>query len=213
MKFMAIAAIGLATTIVSNSAPAEAQGNPHLGHVAEQFGNTPDNVGLLAAAAMEAAVAAQHAELAARDLDNLAAIKRHTAHVLNALNPETHPSGPGKGYGLIKAAHGVVAHINLAAERDGASDNIKRHSSHVAASAGNVEQWSLAIMEHGETIMATEDVAVAAEHAKTIAAMTQHILNGHDANDDGSTGWQEGEGGLAQAERHLELLLQGEGTI
>ena len=67
-------------------------------------------------------------------------------------------------------------------------------------------------MEHGEMVMGTEDVAVAAEHAKTIATMTQNILNGHDANEDGRIGWQEGEGGLAQAERHLELLIQGEGT-
>ena len=212
MRLPAIAAVVVTMAIAGTSAPAIAQGNPHLGHVAERWRDTPDNVGFLSAAKMEAEIAAQHAALAVGDLENLASIKRHTGHVVHALNPDIHPSGPGKGYGLVKAIGGVATHIKLAADTDGASDNVKRHAAHVAASAGNVERWSLAVIEHAEMIMTTEDASVAAEHARQINDMMQQIINGHDANGDGRIGWQEGEGGMAQAEQHMNLLLQGEGT-
>ena len=35
--------------------------------------------------------------------------------------------------------------------------------------------------------------------------------NGMDANKDGSIGWQTGEGGLAQAQAHMDLMVKGEG--
>ena len=40
---------------------------------------------------------------------------------------------------------------------------------------------------------------------------TVHINNGFDANKDGQIGWQEGEGGLAQALTHMNLMMRGEG--
>lgn len=211
MKYAAIGAFALFTALSVAPAPATAQ-NPHLGHVAEGWRDTPDNVGLMEAAKMEAAVAAQHAELAARDPENLASVKRHTAHVLHALDPEVQSSGPGNGYGLIKAASGVATHIKLAAEADGASDNIKRHSNHVATSASNVAQWGREIVERGQRIMNTDDGEVAATLIQEIATLAESIMSGHDADGDGRIGWQEGEGGMAQAERHLTLLLEGESS-
>ena len=76
--------------------------------------DTPDQVGLLVAAQMEAEVAAQHAGLAAGSGD-LAGIQRHIVHVLHAIDPTTSERGPGKGYGLIRAASGAAQHIELAA--------------------------------------------------------------------------------------------------
>ena len=32
-----------------------------------------------------------------------------------------------------------------------------------------------------------------------------------DANKNGSTGWQTGEGGLAQAQTHMDLMVRGDG--
>ena len=43
------------------------------------------------------------------------------------------------------------------------------------------------------------------------SALTDAIVNGVDADGDGRVGWQEGEGGLAQATQHLGLLKRGEG--
>ena len=36
-------------------------------------------------------------------------------------------------------------------------------------------------------------------------------VQGHDANGDGRTGWQENEGGLQQAEQHSNIMKKGEG--
>ena len=45
----------------------------------------------------------------------------------------------------------------------------------------------------------------------TATALTDAILNGTDANEDGRVGWQEGEGGLAQATTHMGLIKRAEG--
>lgn len=42
-------------------------------------------------------------------------------------------------------------------------------------------------------------------------AQTNSIAHGMDANKDGSIGWQTGEGGLAQAQTHMDLMVKGEG--
>ena len=44
-----------------------------------------------------------------------------------------------------------------------------------------------------------------------LIAQTNNISNGLDANKDGTIGWQAGEGGLAQANQHMMLMMKGEG--
>ena len=105
------------------------QGNAahtHIGHVADGWRDTPDNQGLLPTAIAEAKIAAQHAALAAKDPSNLDAMKRHTGHVLNAVDPEAMANGPGLGYGVKRAAAGAATHIELAAKSDGASGASRR---------------------------------------------------------------------------------------
>ena len=118
-----------------------AQGNAahtHIGHVADGWRDTPDNQGLLPTAIAEAKIAAQHAALAAKDPSNLDAMKRHTGHVVNAVDPEAMANGPGLGYGVKRAAAGAATHIELAAKSDGASGGVTAtHSNHIATSARN----------------------------------------------------------------------------
>jgi hypothetical protein len=182
----------------------------HIGHVADEWRDTPDQVGLLTAAQAEAEVAVQHARLAASG-DDLATIQRHTRHVVHAIDPTAESRGPGSGYGLINAAEGVARHITLAAESDGASDNVKRHAEHVSTSARNAVAWSKAVLEHAEAIAAAADPESASELASEIEALTSAIAGGMDADGDGSTSWREGEGGLQQAAQHVALMKRGEG--
>ena len=112
-------------------------GHNHIGHVMDAWNDTPDGVGLLPAAVEEAGIAAQHASLAAKDPSNLDSMKRHTAHVLHAVDPTQIENGPGKGYGVKQGAEGAAKHIQAAANTDGASDAIKTHATHVATSARN----------------------------------------------------------------------------
>jgi hypothetical protein len=190
---------------------AAAQAHLHMGHVADAFGNTPDNQGLLPTAQAEAGVAAQHAELALSNRSDLGSIKRHVAHVAYAVDPSTAESGPGAGYGLLVAAQGVSRHIELAAASDDASDNVKTHAAHVQTSATNVVGWAESVLELAEEVQGASSAGEAAELAEQILQLTVAIVSGQDANGDGRISWGEGEGGLEQAAFHMDLMKKGEG--
>lgn len=196
--------------VVPDTAEAQSAAHRHIGHVGDMFNGTPDNVGLLAAAQAEAEVAAQHAGLAAGS-DDLAGIQRHTTHVLHAIDPSTSERGPGKGYGLARAAGGCAQHIGMAGGSDDASDAVKAHSNHVGTSCSNVVGWAMSIGEKGAEVAAATDMAAAKALAEEIAAMVDAILNGTDADGNGRVSWGEGEGGLAQAATHLRLMKEAEG--
>ncbi len=182
----------------------------HMGHVADGWRDTPDQVGLLPAAVAEAEIAARHAGLAAGS-GSLGAIQAHCGHVVNALDPSVEESGPGKGYGVVKAATGAATHIGLAANSGDASANVKAHANHVETSANNVVEWARRVIELCAEVKASEDQAAAAELAKEIQAMTQAMVSGQDADGNGRTSWGEGEGGLEQASFHMGLMKRGEG--
>lgn len=186
-------------------------GHNHIGHVMDAWNDTPDGVGLLPAAIDEARIAAQHAALAAKDPANLDAMKRHTAHVLHAVDPTQVENGPGKGYGVKRAAEGAAKHIEAAANTDGASNAIQTHATHVATSARN----SLARADEIVALAKRIEMATSASAASSLVAdlnrLAEQLLGGVDANGDGRTGWQEGEGGLEVAETHANLMKKAEG--
>ncbi len=183
----------------------------HIGHVADAFRGTPEGAGLLPVAVSEAEVVAQHAQLAASDPSNLDAVKRHAAHVMHALDAESTEGGPGNGYGLIQAAEGAMRHIQLAAGSEGASDGLVAHAGHVTASLGNTVERAQRMMEIVQEIAKIEEGGDASDLATELAEVGSTLVPGHDADGDGRVGWQEGEGGLEQAETHLGLLKRGEG--
>lgn len=194
--------------------PAAAQQSPahaHMGHVADGFANTPEGAGLLPTALAEAAVAQQHAELALRNTEDLASMQRHAGHVLHAVDPSQIEQGPGAGYGVVRAASGVIQHIEMAGAHESASDNIRTHATHVATSARNTVERAERAAALAAEIMATSSVEHAAHLLQELAALTGQLASGVDANGDGRIGWQEGEGGLDQAQQHIDLMKRGEG--
>ncbi len=211
-KRVITAALGIAVLVgaAMQSASAQSTAHRHIGHVADMFNGTPDNVGLLAAAQAEAEVAAQHAGLAAGS-DDLAGIQRHVAHVLHAIDPSTSERGPGRGYGLARAAEGCARHIEMAGGSDDASDAVKTHSNHVRSSCANVAEWAESVAEKAAAVAGATDMAAAKALAEEIAAMTQAIVSGMDADGNGRVSWGEGEGGLEQAATHLRLMKEAEG--
>lgn len=206
-------AAALAAVLAAAAAPqvyAQSAAHRHIGHVADMWRDTPDQVGLLVAAQMEAEVAGQHAALAGGS-DDLAGIQRHIVHVLHAIDASTSERGPGNGYGLIRAASGAAQHIELAAAAEDASNAVKTHANHVATSARNAVTWAEAIVEKAGMIAAATDMESAKAMADEIVAMTHAILSGMDADGNGRVTWQEGEGGLDQAATHLRLMKEAEG--
>ena len=177
----------------------------------DAWNDTPDGVGLLPAAVEEAGIAAQHASLAAKDPSNLDSMKRHTAHVLHAVDPTQIENGPGKGYGVKQGAEGAAKHIQAAANTDGASDAIKTHATHVATSARNTVARADEIVALAKKIAMATSASAASSLVAELNTLAQQLLSGTDANGDGRTGWQEGEGGLEVATTHANIMKKAEG--
>ena len=182
----------------------------HIGHVMDMWRDTPDQQGLLPTAIAEAEIAAQHAGLAARSAGNLDAMKAHAGHVLHAVDPTIEMQGPGLGYGVKKAAMGAAQHIDFAAGSDGASANVKTHATHVSTSANNTVTRVDEIVALAQQIQGASSAAAAAPLTERLSMLAGQLVSGADANGDGRIGWQEGEGGLQQANQHMGFMKKGE---
>jgi hypothetical protein len=207
-------AIVAAMTLGGGTLTGQAPANPthtHIGHVMTSWKDTPNMQGFLPVAVADAKVAATHAGLAAKAPDNLDSMKLHAGHVLNALDPSIEMKGPGSGYGVKRAAAGALQHVQLAAKTEAASANVKTHTTHVAASLGDVVQWTDQAIATAQKVRAATTAAEAAPLITELGTQTASIANGLDANKDGQIGWQTGEGGLAQAQTHMGLMMKGEG--
>ncbi len=203
----------MAAVVAGGAAMAQAQNmaQVHMGHVTEGWKDTPEGRGLLPTAIAEAEIALKHAGLMMQQPDNLEWLKTHAGHVLHAIDPGAIEGGPGLGYGVLAAAAGTAKHIGLAAASEDASDNVKLHATHVAASANNTVDRVAEMKALIEKIMAATSASEAAAEAKKLQEHARQLLEGRDANGDGTVGWQKGEGGLNTAAKHMELMRKGEG--
>jgi len=207
-----VVVFGLTVMLSGNNLVAQQNAaHNHIGHVMDGWRDTPEGQGFLPTAVAEARIAAQHASLAAKDPSNLDAIKRHSAHVLHAVDPEQIETGPGLGYGVKKAAAGAAQHITAASNADGASDAVQTHATHIATSAQNTVERADEIVALAQKIAIATSAADASSLVTDLNTLAQQLLAGTDANGDGRTGWQEGEGGLEVAETHANLMKQAEG--
>ena len=206
---LSLVAIGLA----GGGAIVGAQANmahTHIGHVMDQGRDTPDQQGFLPTAIAEAEIAARHAGLVAQSTGSLDGMKRHAGHVINAVDPTIEMQGPGLGYGVKRAAAAAARHIGLAAGSDGASANVKRHAVHVATSANNTVTRADEIVTLAQQIQGASSAADAAPLSARLNMLAGELVAGADANGDGRIGWQEGEGGLEQANQHMGFMKKGE---
>lgn len=179
----------------------------HIGHVVNSFMDTPDKAGLLPMAITEQKTALQHAQLALRAPGNLAMLQLHAGHVINALDPSIVPMGPGKGYGVKKAATGIAAHIELAAKAEGATVPQVTHSKHIAAAARSTVTRADEIIALAQKVQMATDPKAAAELMNQIAQKCDQLMTGADVNSDGRMNWDAPEGGLAQVQEHVTLML------
>jgi len=179
----------------------------HIGHVVNSFSETPTLQGLLPAAMAEARIAVTHAGLAARQPTNLEYMKTHAGHVIHALDPKMITMGPGLGYGVTRAATGVATHIDMAAAAEGASPAVVMHSKHIATAARSVVERSGAALAIAQKILAATTPAEAAALVSQLTAAVEQLIAGVDRNGDGRVSWEQGEGGLQQADEHVKLML------
>lgn len=209
-RFAALA-MALPFAMIATVADAQNAAHTHIGHVSTGFPAAPDGAGLLATASAEAATAVQHARLAADDPTNLDAAKAHAGHVIHALDPAEGSRGPGKGFGVKRAAEGVAQHIGMAGSAAGASQNVGTHAGHIAAAARGAVARTDAAVAVARQIQGAANYAEVEPLVLQLRTLTQQIAAGVDADGNGTIGFQEAEGGLAQAEQHLTLLRRAEG--
>ncbi|MBL0170891.1 MAG: hypothetical protein IPP90_09200 [Gemmatimonadaceae bacterium] len=183
-----------------------------VGYVAANYLDTPGKAGLLAMARTEAGVAVQHAGFMARALDNLQTLQMHAGHVLHAIDPGTMPTAtaPGKGYGVKRALDGVIAYSDLAAATVGASANVKAHTPHIIAAARSTSKRADQVIAIARKIQSATTATAAAALVGQLTSLCNELVAGIDLNADGKIGWGDGEGGLQQAQDHMNLLLAGE---
>jgi len=180
----------------------------HIGHILTSWQDTPGEVGLATILEEEAMIAKQHAEFAAADLEDLPNIQLHTRHVRHAVDPTAERSGegPGRGYGIIKAAAGIVQHMELSRDAADASESAKIHSEHIIASARNIQAWAGEVVDRAGQVIGGASPVSSAFYAEENIEQIGWILNGRDADGDGDVSWTEGEGGLAQVKAHLSFI-------
>ncbi len=205
-------------TVITTVATAPAMAAPTtlvgiaISYVAANYLDTPDKAGLLAMAQTEARVAAQHAGFMARALDNLQTMQMHAGHVLHAMDPATMPqaTAPGRGYGVKRALTGVVAYSELAASLPGASPNVKTHTAHILAATKSTSLRADQVIALAKKIQSSTTAEAAAPLVGQLTSLCNELVAGNDLNHDGKIVFGDGEGGLQQAQEHLNLLLAGE---
>lgn len=178
----------------------------HLGHLLEAFTDTPMGHGLIPTALAEARTAAVHAGLAARDPNDLAAMKLHAGHVLHAVDPTAASSGPGLGYGVKRAALAAAAHAEMAGAVPGAAPQVPQHAGHVGAAARNTVRRADTIVALARRVQGASTAAEAAPLVSQLVALATELTDGRDANTDGRVDTSEAEAGLHQADEHARLL-------
>jgi len=183
-----------------------------VGYIGARYLDTPGNSGLIAMGVTEAKVAAQHAGFMARTPQNLKALQMHAGHVLHAIDPTTMPAAtaPGKGYGVKRAMDGVIAYAEFAAGSAGASANVKTHSAHVIGAARSTLTRADVVMAMARRIQSASSADAASKLVGELQSLCDQLVAGSDVNHDGKIVWGEGEGGLQQAQDHLNLLIAGE---
>ena len=183
--------IGGSVIAAGQASAAEKLSHAHMGHVTTAWNDTPDGQGLLPTAIAEAKIAAQHAAFAIQKPSDLAWMKLHAAHVLNAVDATLQAKGPGLGYGGVKAA--------------------RAHARHVATAAQNTLARAAEIAALCQKVSTADNAEQAAALMQQVATLGNQLLAGVDANGDGAISWEQGEGGLNIANQHMGFMEQGEG--
>jgi hypothetical protein len=136
-------------------------------------------------------------------------IKVHSQHVAHALDGEG--NGPGLGFGIYAASKGVSQHVMLAAQAPGSSSAIQEHALHVSTSAKNVMAWSKAALIVTKKIEKSNSLNDALPYLSELEALVDAMQSGVDENQDGSITWVKNEGGLEQANNHMNIIKAAEG--
>jgi len=169
---------------------------------------TPDGKGYLPMAEAEVQTALVQATLALRKPDDLEHLKTHAKAAWHAIEPGRVKEGPGRNFGVKKAAEGIITYVTAAGKSPDASEKVRSYARWVATSADNVVKRSDRIADLLGKVTRMKTAKNAARVMRLVRRMCQEILLGKDTNKDGKVSWKKHEGGLAQAKRYTTVMLR-----
>lgn len=179
----------------------------HVGHVLHALDPSAveNGPGLGYGAVRAAERTAHYISLAAASDGSTEAIETHSNHIATAAR-----HAMTNGEAAAELAREILA---ATAPPEEEADSTREQGAEaegdtVAAEeeAGEAEEGA----EDQAAPVAEEDLDIAAA-VDELASLTRAMLEGVDADGDDRVGWQDGEGGLAQAQQHLQLLRRAEG--
>jgi len=141
----------------------------HIGHTTAGWSDTPGKAGLLSVAERDADIAAENARKAFQAGRNSDELKRYVGYVLHAMDPALESSGPGTGYGFIRAIEGTSDHVRFAADSPDASKNLKDSILGLESSASRIRQGAkvgVAICQEIRRTSKPEDLVSLAEELR-----------------------------------------------
>lgn len=183
----------------------------HVGHAMTAWRDTPNEQGLFIIAENEATIAYEHAQYAVENVDDVKLVKMHTKHVQHAMNPSLVPdmakSGPGQGYGFIKAINSSNDHISFAADSEDASDNIKRFARQWAQNVRAINERNELIVTLSQALLKSDSQEEMIVLSDEIKQLTEQNLYGHDSDGDGTIGNVKGDYGIKQLKIEINEMI------
>ena len=201
-----LVALGLGGLILAGCGRAlPLKSHAHVGHSLTAWRDTPAEQGLFVVAEREVAVALQQAQ-AIGQAASPAAARSGLPGVIHALDPQQQATGPGLGYGGIRALTGAANHLEFASTSSDASRNIIEGAEvFVKQAAAVIDNLKLAI--DVATLAQTSGDAEFPGFIVEIETILSRSLNGADVDGDGSIGNAAEEVGLKQMREQLLVML------
>jgi plastocyanin len=194
---------------------------PALRAMMVSAGDAPGQVGYAVGLRAQADLIMQHVSLTdlATDAQELAGFHRHGEHLVNLIEGLHGPNfgdvdgdgrvlNPGDGYGLISTPQGlgyidaVIAHAETAIAAPDASEQVKLHAEHVIIGAQNARAWAEQIDAKALEMARAPDTATAQALLDEMRPLAEALLNGVDADGNGSVDPIPGEGTVYLAYVH-----------
>ncbi|HEY4688877.1 MAG TPA: DUF420 domain-containing protein [Anaerolineae bacterium] len=197
---------------------------PALRALLVSVSDTPENAGYLVGLRQQAELVSEHVSLTdlALGTQDIEGIHRHAEHLINILeglhgrhfgdvDGDGRVLNPGDGYGLLSTASGpgyvesVVQHAQTALEAPDATEQVKLHAQHVLIGAKNAGPWADQLDEKALELASVQDIATAQALLAEMRDLADKLLNGVDANGNGTIEPIEGEGTVYLAYVHAQF--------
>lgn len=197
----------------------------HIRHLLARFEEAPNQTPLATGLLSQAALAADHANLAklALNANDFAGVKLHLEHVVNIiegekganfgdLNGDEKRDNPGDGFGLLNYAKLTSDHAQFAADAAPRDETISLHAGHVKTSTQNVTTWATQARDLALQAAKAPNIGATRAPIDQIADLLAGSLEGRDSNKDGKVDPIPGEGAARTAYNHSQLMALMEPT-